>query len=426
MPEDVATTHNAALSPTLKRFGAKIVVLAFVSELYSAIRSRFHQSFPYDSTFSWENSGSDLRIFEPRFVAFHTPHFWDIGPYPFTYPAPLAPVYWLIYQIPHYVEVYLVLGIAILVAWAWYFATKLSAYGISRIGGFVALLTFLGMAWPVRFLLQLGNTEMLVTLILGVGILAAMRGRWTLGAVLIGLAASMKLFPFVLFGLMLSQRKYRALAWGVASAAISTVASLALLGPTVMEAQQHIRDGLSFIKQVFVLLRVPDSLEFSHSLFNLVKVAVTVFVHSRQPVASAARSLHEMLLMESVLHVYMAVVAVAGIGLYFLRLQRLPLLNQVFALTVCAVVLPPFSADYTLVHLLVPLGLLLVFAAEAWSRGQQPRGLGLCFTCLALIFTKEAFFELKYHFDAQVRTVALLVLLAAASHYRFEREGDPA
>ena len=426
MPEDVATARNAALPPALKRFGAEIVVLALISELYSAIRSRFHQPFPYASTFSWQNAGSDLRIFEPRFLAFGTPHFWGLGPYPFTYPAPLAPVYWLIYQIPHYVEVYLVLGIAILATWAWYFATKVSAFGVSRIGAFLALIVFLVMAWPVRFVLQLGNTEMIVALILGVGILAALRGRWTLGAVLIGLAASMKLFPFVFLGLMLSRRRYRAFAWGVASAAISTVVSLALLGPTVMEAQQHIRDGLSFIKQVFVLLRVPDSLEFSHSLFNLIKVAVTVFGHSRQPIASTARALHEMLLMESVLRVYMAVVAIAGILLYFLRIRKLPLLNQVLALAVCAVVLPPFSSDYTLIHLLVPLGLLLVFTAEAWSRGQQPRGLGLCFTCLALIFTKGAFFEFKYHFDAQVKTLALLVLLAAASHYRFEREGDPA
>ena len=104
----------------------------------------------------------------------------------------------------------------------------------------------------------------------------------------------------------------------------------------------------------------------------------------------------------------------------------MPLLNQVIALTVCAVLLPPFSLDYTLVELLVPLGLLCVFAMEAWRRARQPRGVGFCLACFALIFTTGAYFELKYRFAAQVRTLALLALLAAVCRYRFEHEAETA
>ena len=417
LPEENVADRRGKLPPALKHFCILFAAMTLLSELWSAVGSLvFHQRPPYGGTFSWYDAGQDLLIFRPRFLAFHTPHFWDAGGYPFTYPAPLGVVYWLLYKLPHVVELYLVFSIAALLLWAWFFARRFADPGST----FALMLLFLAASWPVRFLLQTGNMETVVALTLGVGVLAALKGRWWLGAALIGIAGSMKLYPLALLGLVLAQRRYREFAWGVAVASIATLTSLAFLGPGIFEAQRHIIDGLAFLQRRYVLAPLPNGLQFSHSLFNLVKLGV--FVVAKLESLSTTRT---EALMATALNIYVPLIALAAIVLY-LRIRQMPRLNQVIALTVCAVLLPPFSLDYTLVELLVPFGLLCVFTVAAWREREQPAGLALCFTCFALLFTTGAYFQLKYRFAAQVRTLALMALLAAVLHYRFEREGEPA
>jgi hypothetical protein len=257
-----------------------------------------------------------------------------------------------------------------------------------------------------------------VALALGAGVLAALQGRWWLGAALIGVAGSMKFYPLTLLGLMLSQRRYKEFAWGLLVAALATPASLAILGPGIFEAQRHINEGLTFFEHRYVLAPLPDALQFSHSLFNLVKLGVTAVARIDGNQAASANDL------QLALAIYVPVVAAAGVLLYVMRIRHLPLLNQVVALTVFAVLLPPFSLDYTLVPLLVPMGLLCVFAVAQWRQRLQPPGLDICFACFAVIFTTGAYFQWKYRFAAQVRTVALLVLLTVALRYRFADTGE--
>jgi len=124
--------------------------------------------------------------------------------------------------------------------------------------------------------------------------------------------------------------------------------------------------------------------------------------------------------------VYVPVVALLSVALYVMRIRHMPMLNQVIALTVCAVLLPPYSLDYTLVQLLVPVGLLCVFAVAQRRQGRQPPGLDICFTCFTLIFTTGAYFQWKYRFAAQVRTLAMLMLLAVVLHHRYSDAGETA
>ena len=417
MPQNVIAQRNPGPPPALRRFGILFATMTLLSEAWSAAASRiFHLRPPYGGTFRWDDPFEDLLIFQPRFLAFHTPHFWDPGIYPFTYPAPLGVVYWLLYRLPHMVGLYLTFSIVILLAWAWLFARRFA----SPPRAFALLVLFLAASWPVRFLLQTGNLETVVALLLGVGILAALRGRWYLAATLIGLAGSMKLYPLALLGLLLSQRRYRQFLWGLITAAAATLASLAFLGPGILEAQRHVTAGLAFLQQRYVLAPLPDGLQFSHSLFNLVKLCLWLIAKLQS--LTVARTA---ILMAAALHLYFPLAAIAALLLY-LRIRQMPLLNQVVALTVCAVLLPPFSLDYTLVQLLVPFGLLCVFAVETWRKQLQPVGLNLCFTCFALLFSTGAYFEVRYRFAAQVRTVALIVLLGAVLHYRFVQQEDHA
>jgi hypothetical protein len=417
LPEDIVPIRATALPPVLRRFCLLFAALTLLSELWSAIGSLvFHRRPPYGGTFSWDDAGQDLLIFRPRFLAFHTPHFWDAGLYPFTYPAPLGVIYWLLYKLPHLVEIYLAFSIAALLLWVFYFARKLN-----HSAAMFALLTiFLAASWPVRFLLQTGNMESIVALLLGLGIIAALQQRWRLAATLIGIAGSMKLYPLALLAFLLSQRRFREFIWGIVVAAIATLVSLAILGPSIPAAELHIANGLAFLQQRYILAPLPDGLQFSHSLFNLVKLGVFLAAKLRgiSPVTTQAA-------MSTALQLYVPIVAIGALLLY-LRIRRLPPLNQVIALTVCAVLLPPFSLDYTLVELLVPFGLLCIFCVEAWHKHEQPTGLALSFTCFAILFSTGAFFELNYRFAAQARTVALIVLLATVLRHRFEPKATPA
>jgi hypothetical protein len=262
--------------------------------------------------------------------------------------------------------------------------------------------------------------ETLVALALGVGVLAARKGRWWLGAALIGVAGSMKLYPLALLGFVLAQRRYREFVGGLAVAAVMTLATLAFLGPSIPDAQRHVGDGIVFLQHRYVLATVPDGLQFSHSLFNLVKLGV--FTAGK---ISSFPSSRTGALMAGALIVYVPLAALAGAAI-FLRLRSMPPVNQIIGLTVCAVLLPPFSLDYTLVQLLVPFGLLCAVGINAWRHRREPIGLSLCFTCFALVSSTGAYFELKYRFAAQVRTMALIVLLAAVLRFRFQDEGDAA
>jgi hypothetical protein len=230
----------------------------------------------------------------------------------------------------------------------------------------------------------------------------------------------MKIYPLTLLLLLLPQRRYKEFAAGLLAAALVTAMSLAILGPGILEAQHHINDGLIFFEHRYVLFPLPNGLQFSHSLFNLVKlgVAAAARLHGERTASPDA--------LQRAVAVYVPAIALLSLALYVARIRHLPMLNQVIALTVCAVLLPPYSLDYTLVQLLVPMGLLCVFTVAQWRQGRQPRGLDICFTCFALIFTTGAYFQWKYRFAAQIRTLAMLVLLAAVLHHRYADAGEPA
>ena len=95
------------------------------------------------------------------------------------------------------------------------------------------------------------------------------------------------------------------------------------------------------------------------------------------------------------------------------------MLNQVIALTVAAVLFPPFSSDYTLNHLLLPLSLMFFYAVESWRKGEKVAGLETCFACLCVTLGFSTFFTIFYGFENIFRCLALCVLMVTALRYPF-------
>jgi hypothetical protein len=81
---------------------------------------------------------------------------------------------------------------------------------------------------------------------------------------------------------------------------------------------------------------------------------------------------------------YMGIMASGCLLLYVFRIVRLPRVNQIVILLTLSVLLPPVSADYTLVHL-YPAWLILAFVTLELEPGVlRSRVLPLCFKAVAL------------------------------------------
>jgi hypothetical protein len=203
---------------------------------------------------------------------------------------------------------------------------------------------------------------------------------------------------------LLGKKKYKEVAWGLFVGVASTVLSLAYLGPSLMEANRHIADGLDFFRREYA--EQVSWIGYDHSLFALYKfVTLVIADNGGQPFASD-------------LKLYMPITAIFGLVIYMARIRVLPILNQVIALTAFSVLLPPVSYDYTLVHLLLPCGLLMVYAAETWRRKEAVSG--FLFGCFAVIFTWGTFLNFEgVRVAGQIRSVAMVFLLAGVLLFPF-------
>ena len=399
-----------AFPPVLRFFGGGVVVLTLESLAYTLVMThvvgaKYPQGLPL---FHGDEPFWDFTVFAERFHFFHRPTFWEAFNYPLTYPAPLGVVFAIFYKMPNPLAAYFGLLSFSLLVGTIILGRALSSRGISPWLAYAFAVTLLITSWPVGYLLNRANIEGFVAIFVAAGVILAAREYWWSAATLIGVAGAMKLFPLVLLALFLSRRRYKEFAWGIVTAGVVTAISLKILGPSGRSAESHIASGLTYFKDSWAANLRPTEVGFDHSLFTLVKIS------------SGYHPGYDYATLLSFLTIYFWVTAIVGVALYFLWIRKLPMLNQILALSICAVLLPPVSFDYTLVHLLAPLGLLCVHAADCWKRRIRVPGLAVALKCFAPVMTMNAFFTGEYRYAGQVRAVLMLVLLLLVMRFRFE------
>ncbi len=378
------------------------------------------------------NIFGDFRAFSPKFAHLHQPDFWTGPWFPLTYPAPMGVCLALLFKLRRPMPLYITLLVGMWAWWHWYLARRLADQGV-RLGLALACNAMIAItAWPMWFQLESANVQGLVGIVMGFALLAAVRARWTLAAVLLGLATAMKLYPFMLLGLLLSQRRYREFVLSVAVAAAVTVLSLAYLGPSIAEANRGVLVGMEYLRDhyVYVLWRPYQCLD--HSIFSMVRYAImhdpalaAVGGAGHMGFATPLQVVQERRLVELPLKIYTVLAAAGGIAIYVLRLRKLPVLNQLLGLSTLSVLLPPVSVDYTLLDMAVPFGMLCLYAANRWRAGVQVKGVTLCLLCCPLIFvTGQSFYDaVPEEWTCPWRTIGLLVLLYGVTRYRFDWPG---
>jgi hypothetical protein len=348
----------------------------------------------------------DFTMFIERFMHFHSTLFFTGRAALYMYPAPIAPIYKLFFLFPHPTRAYLFFLVCILCVLAALLAFALVRHNLRLSGAVTFTAISLAFSYPAYFVFNRANMEIFIWLFSAVGIYLVLRNRPWIGAALIGIAASMKLFPFIYFALLVARRRYRQAVFGAVTAGIVTLASLWAICPNIRRSIAGIVDGLRAFGGTYVVHYRFTEIGVDHSIFALVKRCIGVL-----PPHSYNR----------ILSVYLALVAVVAVTVWFRYIRHLPTINQVLCLAVACILFPPTSYDYTLLHLYTPWALLVLFAVETHRSGRPiVPGLTATFVCFAILMSQVG--EFIFHGErlgGQIKAVTLVVLFVLALRFPF-------
>ncbi len=326
------------------------------------------------------------------------------GPVMFVYPAPALAVFaFFIRLFSQPVLVFLIFSAAVYLAGA---ALLRRAIGpvrdLSTIVSVTIAITLL-CAYPALFQMDRGNIEIVSFLFLVGGVTCFAKRQYWAAAVLFGLAGSIKPFPLLFVYLLLTKRLYKQVFLAGAVFLAANLLSLAWIGPTVLSAYQSLAADKQIFFQKFLLKYHPNAIHFDHSLFSCIKQAIRLLLGWTSEEAMAAR----------LQLAYFLYVPLAGIlaALCLWAFRSKPALNQLFAVTVIILIVPPLSYDYTLLALYIAWGAFLIHLLH-----DSPMARPLLFLIpFAILMTPHPLLRFgMVGCGGQVNALLLLFLLGAA------------
>jgi hypothetical protein len=335
----------------------------------------------------------DIIVYKGRFTLYHSARFFTSRAYSaFAYPAGAAPIYALFYATADATTTYLLL--AAVTTFAALTAAFLFLRHHTAAKFFLPLVLF---SYPLIFLIQRANIELILWIIVALAIVAYRRNLTILAAILFGIAAAIKLYPILLLGLFLkpkatrSHRDLPAFAIGILTAILATAAAIAITGPTFAVAAHGFFTGVDKFQGHYVDTVSKVEIAFDHCLFSPFK-----YLAYTQHISPAPwRSTY-----------YLCAATLAFI--LFLRVRTLPFLNRIVFLVAAMVCLPPVSFTYTLVHLYLPM-LLLLAALTASTKPAPPTALA---ALALLLFLMLPLVSLTVLIPIPTGPIQALVLLA--------------
>ena len=374
------------------------IVLTIAAFLFSVLARHLGYGLPYSNPYYYipGDRFGDFQAFQDKFKDFGTPAFFTSKHSFFMYPAPMVFVFRpFMIETDRSSKVFLGFLLLIVAFLAFAFRRILRHAGLSgaSLNLFVAAVVIL--SYPIIFELVRWNIEMVIFLLTSLGVWAFWRERFYQAALYFGLAASLKFFPFIFLGLLFARKRYREISFSIFVALVVTLASLKLLGPTVPQAFAWDNLQMATFRQHFA--GVPASIGYDHSFFAFAKWIM--LPRSRD--------------LTTWVTPYTRTIAISGLLLYFARIWKMPRLNQVLAISVLAVTLPPTSYDYTLLSLYPAFLLLCLRVLEESHRAAKDRlQLTHYFLLFAVIFTPLSFVVWNGgRYAGQLRLLALVAVL---------------
>jgi hypothetical protein len=381
----------------LRTFLLLSATLTIVSFVYTIVCRGLGLGLPYSFPYYYVPGDMfrDFFGFQQKFHLWGTPAFFDhTQDGYFMYPAPLVHVFRLFLNLPHARTCFLATLLLVSASLVLGFVSILRREGLATSQSLVFAGATAFVSYPLILLLQRGNIEVLIWLAGSLGVWSFLAGRTNQSAVLLGIAASLKFYPLLFLGLFLPRRRYSGFVLCLATFAAVTLLSLHGIGPTVAAAQRWDAEQIAAFSRYYV--GSLWNLGSDHSFFGLVKLAT---LHWRPDYFAWARP-------------YSITVALLSLALYVARIWRMPLVNQVLALSVLSVTIAPVSYDYTLLNLYPAFAMLAVLALRQ-QRGEAAVPFLTVFMALfALVFTPQSYIIVHgVRYAAQLRAVCLLALL---------------
>jgi hypothetical protein len=348
----------------------------------------------------------DLLEDAPTFRLLHTTAFFDsTNPSPVAYPPFGALQLALLYFSGHPVIFFLVLAAGWLGLASWGVKRALVESGIDRRIAMIFPLTLALVSFPIERLVMQGNIEVFLWIFATAGAWAYLRDRDDVAAILWGLASASKLYPAVLLLLLLPRRKFRAFTVGMFVFVAVTLLSMMYLGPDLAVAWK------GSLQNVFgyQLLRAAElstrELNANHSWFLLVKFA------------AAVAGVSALKLVKS----YYVLGGLLFLAVFFGRLRKMPVANQLLGASIFMVALPTISYFHTLVHLYAPLLVLFFIAIRAHRAGVRIAGLSTAILLFIPVFASFQLFTFPtlFLFCGIMQTIFLFILFMYALQYPF-------
>jgi hypothetical protein len=370
----------------------------------------FHRdSYPFNTLFFIpKHRFTDFTIFYPKLALFGDAQaFFSTKGGTYTYPAPLLLFNVGLFRLSQQpLAIYIIgmffFGVLVGVV-AFLSITRKQRNGrLAALAGLVAG----AFSFPFFFLLDRANLEGLVWVACTIGIYLFVKRYYYPAGVFLALAASMKIFPAVLLLLFFSKRRYKEFLFSGALIIAFTLIALWITGPSIMGALQGLSKGIDRNRNIEVILFSPPEIGFDHCLFSFVKWVAFLNTPDLQSYGNLIRK---------ILPFYAFFVVSGFLIIYFARLRRMPMLNQVIVLVALSVMLPYSSNEYTLVHLIAPFVLLLMFLTNDVASGyveltrKQVLALLIPFAFLFAPMSYLIFFIAG--FGGQVKGVALIYLV---------------
>ncbi len=302
---------------------------------------------------------SDLLEYRSIFQLVHTAAFFHSATSAVAYPPFGAAIFGFVYAFGNPVRAYLLIALLALGGSVWGLRRTIVAYGLSPRIASPFLVTLVLASFPFWRMVPQGNIELFLWIFTATGVWLYLRGHDDAAAVVWALAAATKLYPIIFLVLFLPRKKYRAFFLGVAVFVGATVASLAYLGPTIAVA------GKGSLGNVFGYqgLRADDwtvrELVSNHSWFMGLKI-----LGKAVGVSSAALT-----------KPYYLCGAILFAAVYFGRVRKMPVTNQIMVVSLFMVLLPPVSYFHTLANLYAAWFLLAFLAVRAAQANVRIPGL---------------------------------------------------
>jgi hypothetical protein len=372
----------------------------------------FNQPYPFNSLlYDPDIRFFDITIFDMRFWSFlRSGDFFGPLSAPYAYPAPAVfatlPFYMVSDNavVPFLVFMLTAIWLATYLVWLYVRGNA----GLYSVVACVLLLTT-ATSYPFYFLLDRGNIEGLIWVVLALGLASFAAGRYWLSAFLIGAAASMKPFPGVLLLLLLARRKYREFIFGGLTFVALNLAAMRALSGSVIGTWEKLAAAFGGFAEHWAFAYRSHEIGVDHSLFSVLKQ----FVHLKQKYPALDHT------MESIHLYYFVLVYGAFAAGYLLYFRRLPILNQLFLFVIASTLFPYVAYDYTLVQVYIPWTAFLVYLCTDVASGRadltQAQALRILLPC-AVIFTPQTYLIIAKGIGCggQVKALALMALMHAA------------